>query len=91
MPVIKSAKKALKQSHKKKDLNDQIRRNIREAVRALRKNPGLDTLQKVYSTLDRAAKQHIMHKNRAARLKSNYSKMVKAKAPSSSKKSSATA
>ncbi len=86
MPVIKSAKKALKQSHKKKDLNDQLRRNIREAVRVLRKTPSLKTLQDVYSALDRAAKQHIMHKNRTARLKSNYAKLVKTKAPSSSKK-----
>jgi small subunit ribosomal protein S20 len=87
MPVIKSAKKALKQSHKKKTLNDQIRRNIREAVRVLRKTPSRETLQSVYSTLDRAAKQHLMHKNRVARLKSNYSKLVKAKAPSATKKS----
>lgn len=88
MPIIKSAKKALRQSEKKKGLNDQLRRNIREAVRVLRKNPTLKALQSVYSTLDRAVKQHIIHKNRAARLKSNYSKLVKPKA--TNKKSAAT-
>ncbi len=86
MPVIKSAKKALKQSIKKKDLNDQLRRNIREAIRVIRKTPSQETLTSVYSALDRAAKQHILHKNRVARLKSNYSRLVKAKAPNTSKK-----
>lgn len=85
MPVIKSAKKALRQSEKKKESNDKLRRNIREAVRVLKKSPSVETLKTAYSTLDRAVKQHIFHKNRAARLKSNYSKLVKAKAPAPKK------
>lgn len=77
MPVLKSSKKALKVSIRRKKENDTLRKSLREAVKALRGNPSFDTLKKVYSLLDRATRKHIFHKNRAARLKSNFSKLVK--------------
>lgn len=76
MPVIKSAKKALKQSRLKKTFNEDIRKKLRDAVRLLKKSPSSKNLDEVYSRIDRAAKNHIIHKNKAARLKGNFSKLV---------------
>lgn len=77
MPVLKSSKKALKVSRRRKDENDALRKNLRNAVKALRASPTALNLKKVYSLLDRGSKKHILHKNRAARLKSGFSKLVK--------------
>lgn len=77
MPVLKSSKKALKVAKRRKVENDVLRQNLQVAVKALRKKPTATTLKKVYSQLDRAAKRHLIHKNRAARLKSQFSKLVK--------------
>lgn len=77
MPVLKSSKKALKVARRRKEENDSLHKNLQVAVKALRKSPTVTTLKKVYSLLDRSAKKHVIHKNRAARLKSNFSKLVK--------------
>lgn len=76
MPVTKSAKKAQRQAAKKKGFNDQIRKQLRLAIKNLRLNPSRVTLGKVYSLLDRAVKKSIIHKNKASRLKANYSRML---------------
>ncbi len=85
MPVLKSSKKALKVSRRRKDENDTLRKNLRNAVKALRASPTTASLKKVYSLLDRSAKKHVMHKNRAARLKSGFSKLVKPASKTSKK------
>lgn len=41
-----------------------------------RKKPTKKNLGSVFSELDRAAKKHVIHKNKAARLKSRLSKLV---------------
>lgn len=84
MPVIKSAKKALKQSRYKKSLNDKIKKQLREAIKAFRANPTAEGLKKAYSFIDRAAKKMVIHKNKAARLKSGASKLL----PQTTKKKS---
>lgn len=76
MPVIKSAKKALRQSRLKKNFNEEIRKKLRDAIRAFRKGPSEVNLKEVYSRLDRAAKNHVIHKNKASRLKGNFSKLI---------------
>lgn len=85
MPILKSSKKALRVSKRRKLENDKSKDSLNKTVKALRKNPTHDALKKVYSLLDRAAKKHLMHKNRAARLKSNFSKLVKPTSKSSRK------
>lgn len=77
MPVLKSSKKALKVAKRRRAENDSLRKALREAIKILRANPTQGSLKKVYSLLDRAAKKHLVHKNRAARLKSKYSKLAK--------------
>lgn len=82
MPIIKSAKKALRASLRKKENNDLTRSKIKSAVKGVRaaaktedkKTPEL--LSKAYRELDLAAKKNVIHKNKASRLKSRLTKLI---------------
>ena len=92
MPIIKSAKKALRASLRKKENNDLTRAKIKSAVKGVRaavktedkKTPEL--LSKAYRELDLAAKKNVIHKNKASRLKSRLTKLT-ATTTTSTKKS----
>ncbi len=82
MPVTKSAKRALRKSLKRKKINDERRRKIKRAVKKFllfvkekNKEKAEEALREVYKELDKAAKR-FMHPNKAARLKSKYSKLL---------------
>lgn len=77
MPVLKSSKKALKVAKRRKKENDALKSKLRAVQKALMSTPSKETLSNAFSTIDRAAKNHLMHKNRAARLKSQFSKLLK--------------
>jgi len=77
MPIIQSAKKALKQSKKREAVNKKTKSNLKASVKAFKKSPSQTTLKKVYSSLDTAVKKKAIHKNKAARLKSRLSKLLK--------------
>lgn len=76
MPITKSAKKALRQSASRRILNDARKKAMREAVKKARKTPALETLAAAYQMLDKAAKNNVIHKNRAARLKSRLAQRM---------------
>jgi small subunit ribosomal protein S20 len=79
MPVIKQAIKKVRQD-KKKTIENALRKSAyKKAVAAFRKSPSVDGLKKVYVALDKAAKTNVIHKNKASRLKSRLSKMLKPK------------
>ena len=68
MPNIKSAKKKLRKDVKRAKLNE-----IRK--KAFKKTVGKEKdVKKVFSTIDKAAKKGIIHKNKAARMKSRISR-----------------
>ncbi|MDD4122757.1 MAG: 30S ribosomal protein S20 [Candidatus Pacebacteria bacterium] len=82
--LTKSAKKALRQSKRKHDHNLILKNNIRLNRRAIEKKveandkkelPAL--LSKLYKSIDKAAKQNILHPNKASRLKSRFAKFTK--------------
>lgn len=79
MPITKSALKALRQQKRRTASNKPIRTRVKSTSDALRANPTIESLSAVFSSLDRAAKKHIIHKNKAARLKSQLSKLVSGK------------
>lgn len=81
MPVIKSAKKALRQSIFKKSLNEKTKGQMRDAIKFFRANPTVENLKKAQSMIDRASKKNVIHKNKAARLKSNLSKLFPQSTP----------
>jgi small subunit ribosomal protein S20 len=82
MPIIKSAKKALRVAARRKDENDLTRAKVKNAVKGLKiaLNKGdkkaSELLSDAYKQLDLAAKKNVLHKNKAARIKSQLSKSV---------------
>lgn len=76
MPVTKSAKKILKQSRRRRVLNERVQKDYKAAVKSFRIKPTLEALKTTASSLDRAVTKKVIHKNKAARLKSNLSKLL---------------
>ncbi len=79
MPVIKSAQKKLRQDKKREKKNDVLRHALQKIVKMARKNPAEKTIQDATRALDKAVKKNILHKNKAARLKSAMSKLLSGK------------
>ena len=69
MPIIKSAKKAARQSVKRTAHNRQIKQDIKTAIKAFKKDPSKENFQKAQSELDKAVKKKLIHKNTASRRK----------------------
>ncbi|HOX40751.1 MAG TPA: 30S ribosomal protein S20 [bacterium] len=81
MPIIKSAKKALRVSIAQKAINDVTRAKIKNAVKGVKVaitkgNYTPELLAAAYRELDMAAKKNVVHKNKASRLKSRLAKVV---------------
>ena len=83
MPIIKSAKKDLRQSKKRhiSNLNykQQIRylkKEIEKSIKAGKTAEVEELIKKFYKVTDKAAKEHVIHKNKAARLKSKAVKKI---------------
>jgi len=80
MPITKSAKKALKTDIRRKAENDLVRSKIKGALKgakisiAKKESDVTEKIQSLYRELDLAAKKNVIHKNKAARLKSRISK-----------------
>ena len=77
MPISLSAKKSLRSSIAKRKGNLVWKKKYREAIRAFAKLSGEKELSKLYGVIDKMVKKHIFHKNKAARLKSQFSKKMK--------------
>lgn len=76
MPILKNAIKALKSQKKKNLFNNLVRAKMRGELKKFVTKPIGDDLSKVYSIIDKAAKKNIIHKNKAARIKSKMQKLV---------------
>ena len=76
----KSAKKRMRQDAKKRVHNRFYKKTARTAIQRLRaledKKDAETFLPKVFSMVDRLAKNNQIHKNKAANLKSGLSKFV---------------
>ncbi|MFA6435853.1 MAG: 30S ribosomal protein S20 [Candidatus Gracilibacteria bacterium] len=83
MPILKSAKKALKQNIKRRARNFDTRRTVKESMKdsletleKMTPEEANKALQKAYKIIDMAAKKRIFHKNTAARKKSRLAKLA---------------
>lgn len=74
MPILKNAKKALRSSKKKALRNNQTKSRLKTGVDAAKKKSSKETVAEAYRRIDRAAKKGVIHKNAAARLKSQLGK-----------------
>lgn len=77
MPILHNAKKALRVSKKKTTRNKVTKSRTKSAVDKVKKTPTMEFLAAAYSAIDKAVKKNIFHANRAARLKTQLSKLVK--------------
>ena len=88
MPITKSAKKALRQSKKRRQRNlrrlkamKDIIKKIRKLVEANKKEEALKLLPRAYKSINKAAKTNIIKKNTAARKKSRITKLIAKTSP----------
>ena len=85
MPVIKSAKKKLRVDIKRESVNKKVRSFVDLIVKIAQRKPTPKSVQKAFKVIDKAVKNNIMHKNKAARLKSKLSKLISKKVSASTK------
>lgn len=77
MPIIKSALKKLRQDRQATLRNDRTRRRYKKAILLMRKTPNAERLGVAMSRLDQAAKRHVVHRNKASRLKRNLARLLR--------------
>lgn len=83
MPLLKHAKKKLKQDKKRAVLNKKVKNAYKLAVKIAKVDKNAQTVSASFKAIDKAVKKNLMHKNKAARMKSALSKLVSGKAASS--------
>ena len=88
MPVTKTAKRALRSSKKKALINRVLKSRLEIAIRLAKKEKSEKTIKEAISLTDRAAKRKIIHRNKAARIKSGLSMLLPKKSLKNPKKSS---
>jgi small subunit ribosomal protein S20 len=76
MPITKQAEKKLRHDKKRAVKTAKQRNDLREVIKQYRKKPTKKGLEGAFTVLDKAAKLHVIHANKAARLKSRLSKLV---------------
>ncbi|MCL5435218.1 MAG: 30S ribosomal protein S20 [Patescibacteria group bacterium] len=76
MPVIKSAKKKLRKDKKRELANKTLKNLFKKAVKLAEKTPTETNIRKAVRVIDKTAKKNIIHKNKAARIKSKLAKLV---------------
>lgn len=76
MPIIKRAIKKLRHDRKRTVQTERVRSGLQKLVRSVRKKPTQKSLSLAFRALDKAAKTHAIHKNKADRLKARLSKLL---------------
>lgn len=74
MPIIKSAKKALRQTRKRTAANRRQTVLLRTQLAVFKKKKNQKSLSAIYSLVDKLAKAKILHRNKAARIKSQLAR-----------------
>ena len=78
MPIIKSAIKKVRKDKKRTKVNSLYIKAYQTTLKKIKKG-GTDVKKLVslfYSQIDKAVKHHVIHKNKATRLKSRISKKI---------------
>ena len=83
MPNTKSAAKAMRQSFRRKVHNIKVKDSFKAAVKEVKKliaagkkSEAVEAMKKAMSTLDKAAKKHVIKKGAASRKKSRLAKAL---------------
>lgn len=78
MPIIKSAKKRVRVARKAAVRNSKTKRTLRDALKLFGRKASASSHAKAQSAVDTAVKKGVMHKNKAARVKSRMAAKSKA-------------
>lgn len=78
MPIIQSAKKRVRVAKKAAARNSYTKRNLKTSVKTFTAKKTDASLRQAQSALDQAVKKGIIHKNKAARKKSQLAAAAKA-------------
>jgi small subunit ribosomal protein S20 len=76
MPITKSAKKALRQNKTRRRRNLARKAAVRTARKQILAEPSAKTISLAYKAIDKAAKNRIFAKKKAARLKSRLARKI---------------
>ncbi|MBU2632753.1 30S ribosomal protein S20 [Patescibacteria group bacterium] len=76
MPLIKSAKKKLRQDLKRTVHNKKIKEAFKKTIKKTKASPTAKNIVTAFSVIDKTAKKNLIHQNKAARLKSKLSKLI---------------
>ncbi len=83
MPITKSAKKQMRQNIKRRLYNQKIKEGFKSSIKEFRKlvtdkkiKEAETLLNEIFSKLDKSAKEKVIRKNKASRLKSRLSKTL---------------
>jgi len=77
MPLTKSAIKKVRKDKKRTARNKALLAILKTAISKIKKTKNKDDFKKAVSLIDKAAKTKLIHKNKAARLKSSLAKLIK--------------
>ena len=79
MPIIKSAIKKVRKDKKRTVVNSLYVRAYQGTLKKIKRGGNSDVKKLIslfYSQIDKAVKHHVIHKNKATRLKSRVSKKI---------------
>lgn len=70
MPVTRSANKKMRVDEKRTVVNVRRKRNLKTVLKKAQESRAAEVLREAISQIDKAVKNNLIHKNKAARLKS---------------------
>jgi len=88
MPVTKTARRALRGSKNKAEVNKLLIKRLEIAIRLAKKSKNQGKVVEAMSLTDRASKIGIFHKNKSARIKSQLSRLISGSKTSKTTKTS---
>jgi small subunit ribosomal protein S20 len=74
VPVLKHAKKKLRQDVRRTRENKRVKSTYKDLLKKARTDGSEKAVSEAFSAIDKAAKNHVIHKNKAARLKAALTK-----------------
>lgn len=86
MPIIRSAKKKLRADKKRERFNKKLTNILNSSIKKAKKLASPKNTTDAISAVDKSVKKNIIHKNKAARLKSKLSKLLTKKTISPKRK-----
>jgi small subunit ribosomal protein S20 len=79
MPVTVSAEKKVRKDKKRTSQNKKRLMDVKKFIKEAKKKPTKESIIKAQSAIDKLSKVHVIHKNKASRMKSQIAKLFKKK------------